>query len=497
MRIIGTDADEILNGTKGSDIIDGMGGNDTINAGAGADIIRLTHWQDPSTTIDGGAGLDTLAVHTGGRPSAAYYLTALTNVETVAFHGAAGQSLAISWELASEASSTGITAGLVPQNLIGSAAQDRLDIRLPIFSRPETVWTIPDMTVSNWDLEYVSYPDFTDSVGMIQVEFTASDYVMQTSETNGLAGIFQVLESSNGSDTLIGSSGQEFLAAGDGFNTVSGKGGDDFILIENSGTPYVNHNQINGGAGTDTLIVRGHIDFSGSLKSLERITLETGYNPYTGESEAGTLTLEGYFTYVTRLTKLTLDGAGSIHFIALANFDAGDFRFAAASDVTVELSGTNLGNRLAGSSGHDQLIGLDGNDTLIGRGGVDELHGGAGRDILSGGAGADTFVFDTAPETSAMRDVITAFSHSQSDKIAFSRAAFAALDIGPLAAEAFYTGAGVRSAHDADDRIIYNTTTGILFYDADGAGGATSVAIAELGTTTHPALTAADLLIIA
>ena len=59
----------------------------------------------------------------------------------------------------------------------------------------------------------------------------------------------------------------------------------------------------------------------------------------------------------------------------------------------------------------------------------------------------------------------------------------------------FYKAAGATTAHDATDRIIYNTTTGDLYYDADGQGGVDAILFAVL--TTHPNLTASDFVIVA
>ncbi len=53
----------------------------------------------------------------------------------------------------------------------------------------------------------------------------------------------------------------------------------------------------------------------------------------------------------------------------------------------------------------------------------------------------------------------------------------------------------VSSLHEANDFVVY-TTTGALFYDADGSGTGAAVQIALLGTTTHPALTNADFVVI-
>ena len=46
-----------------------------------------------------------------------------------------------------------------------------------------------------------------------------------------------------------------------------------------------------------------------------------------------------------------------------------------------------------------------------------------------------------------------------------------------MSSSAFYAGA---AAHDLTDRIIYNSNTGALSYDADGTGSAAAVQFAEL-----------------
>ena len=62
---------------------------------------------------------------------------------------------------------------------------------------------------------------------------------------------------------------------------------------------------------------------------------------------------------------------------------------------------------------------------------------------------------------------------------------------GALNANAFVTGS---AAADADDRIIYDSATGNLYYDADGSGAGAQVLFATL--SGHPPLTAGDFLVI-
>ena len=55
----------------------------------------------------------------------------------------------------------------------------------------------------------------------------------------------------------------------------------------------------------------------------------------------------------------------------------------------------------------------------------------------------------------------------------------------------FWAAAGATSGHDATDRVIYNTSTGSLYYDADGSGAGAAQLIATF--TGNPAIAATDI----
>ena len=82
----------------------------------------------------------------------------------------------------------------------------------------------------------------------------------------------------------------------------------------------------------------------------------------------------------------------------------------------------------------------------------------------NGGAGPDRFVF-TSLNNGAGGDRINGFD-PDADRFVIDNDVFTELgNEGPLADNAFFEGA---AANDASDRIIYNASTGALFYDADG-----------------------------
>jgi len=107
-----------------------------------------------------------------------------------------------------------------------------------------------------------------------------------------------------------------------------------------------------------------------------------------------------------------------------------------------------------------------------------------------GGTGADTFVFSTALGPTNI-DSILDFAVGV-DRIALDDAIFSAFaGQASVGAAAFHIGS---AAHDADDRIVYDSANGSLYYDADGMGGGAAKAFAMLSTGL--ALTQNDFLIV-
>ncbi|MCA2652670.1 calcium-binding protein [Microcystis sp. M061S2] len=155
------------------------------------------------------------------------------------------------------------------------------------------------------------------------------------------------------------------------------------------------------------------------------------------------------------------------------------------------ITGSNFNDTLTGGNLADTIIGGQGDDILNGGQGDDTLTGGSGNDTLTGGAGADRFVFNSASEA---LDTITNFSITD-DFINVSATGFGGgLLLGTLPNGRFRSGAGATSANSINQRFIYNTSDGGLWFDVDGVGGTASVQIATL--TGAPALTNARIFVI-
>jgi Ca2+-binding RTX toxin-like protein len=119
--------------------------------------------------------------------------------------------------------------------------------------------------------------------------------------------------------------------------------------------------------------------------------------------------------------------------------------------------------------GNDILLGGAGRDVLVGGAGNDTLNGGADDDILTGGGGNNLFVFgDSEPFKKANLgiDRINDFRSSQ-DKIGLIEATFT--NLGEDFASNFATVTDDAAAATNAAAIVYNTSGGKLFYNANGA----------------------------
>jgi uncharacterized repeat protein (TIGR02059 family) len=107
-------------------------------------------------------------------------------------------------------------------------------------------------------------------------------------------------------------------------------------------------------------------------------------------------------------------------------------------------------------------------ENAIGGNGADMLTGNGVNNTLTGNAGADKFVFNTALGASNL-DTIVDFTVG-SDQIQLDDVVFSALiGASTVAVSQFISGSGLTGPIDANDFLIYNTSTGALYYDADGS----------------------------
>lgn len=326
------------------------------------------------------------------------------------------------------------------------------------------------------------------------------------------------LNGGDGNDTLIGNGGNDTLNGGTGVDSLIGGNGNDSYFIDNIGDIVIenvnegtdllqasitvdlnsttnienltltdtaninatgdgNNNTITGNAGNNTLTGNGGNDQLNGGVGVDNLIGGLGNDTYTVDNIAdvcvenigeGIDTLKTPFTSNltgTNLENLTLTGTENINGTGDSNNNT--------------LTGNTSNNTLTGGSGIDKLLGGNGNDRLVGE---------SGNDTLTGGSGIDTFAFASLADGI---DRITDFSVVD-DLIEISASGFGGgLLAGTLAPALLRVGAGITTADTATQRLIYNTTTGALFFDADG-NGTLSTATQFITLSANLALTSAD-----
>jgi Ca2+-binding RTX toxin-like protein len=317
---------DVLTGGSGADsFILQKGGNDIAHGGAGNDIFNVYTTLTAADQLDGGTGVDSVVLK--GNYSGGLVLGAatITNVETLTF-------------------SAGFNYNLTENNANVASGQT--------------------LTVYAGSLAAANALTFNGAT-----------------ETDGRF----VFTGGAGNDVLTGGAGNDgFNLQNGGNDTVQGGAGNDTFSMTAALTAA---DQIDGGAGTDAVVLNG--DYSGGLifaattmVNVETISLAAGHSYNLTTNDAN----------VAAAQTLKINGA------ALGASDVLTFNGAAETDGSFTIYDGAGNDVLTGGAGADSFI--------LQKGGNDIAHGGAGNDSfkvygaltaadqIDGGSGSDTVILN-------------------------------------------------------------------------------------------------------
>ena len=210
----------------------------------------------------------------------------------------------------------------------------------------------------------------------------------QTTTACGVAPAgYNVIESDD--RFIIGTTGKDFICAGDSNNIIRAKGKDD-IIYGNGGNDVIwagfGNDTVYGGDGNDIIRAGGGKDKVFAEGGNDRVLAGSGPDIVRGGEGDDVLTGgDGHDTMRGDAGDDKLIGNKGIDRL---NGDAGrdDLQGGIGPDT---LNGGADNDRLTGGDQDDILTGGFGDDRLLGGNGADTLSGGAGNDILAGGGNPD------------------------------------------------------------------------------------------------------------
>jgi Ca2+-binding RTX toxin-like protein len=525
---IGGDGWDQIWGNRSDNELTGRGNNDSIIGGAGDDKLAGGAGHD---SLNGGKGHDTLA---GGDGNDLYFADGDDVLVDIADGG-----LDVVW-----ASGT-VTLGLGIENL--KVVHD--DFRVDAFGNAGVNWMEgsdarnqfkggrgADVLLGEAGKDLLYGEDGADELG----GGSHDDFLGGGNGNDRLYG-------EEGIDTLLGGAGADSLRGGnhafDG-DSLDGGAGDDILtyaqfLSGGEGHDLLSSNSsrsdvLDGGSGADTMYGSAGADLYIVDDVLDVVVDQPLYQDIDTVRASVNFELPDGIENLVLLGSVAINGRGN--------------------ELNNKLMGNKAENHLSGEDGDDALLGAGGDDLLDGGLGENVLKGGLGNDVyrigltdtvveavdaghdivestvtftlpdnvedllltgsdsidgagnalanrisgnssdnmLTGGAGGDRFVFAQAAGAGGV-DEITDFAAGE-DAIELAYAFFAEL-AGPetLLASEFVANTGA-VADSADQRILYDTASGALYYDADGNGDMASVQFALLSGT--PTLTADDFRVI-
>ncbi len=482
-------------GNEGNDILFGGGGSDSLNGHTGAD------------TMYGGDGNDSYSVDNAGDQT----------IEASALGGTDAVDSSITWTLSANierlfllgSGSINGFGNAINNWIVGTTGANQLNG----FDGNDILdggAGADNMFGGNGDDTYHvdnagDQTTETSALGGIDIVFssvnrnlTANIENLTLTGSSNLTGsgntLNNVIIGNTGANTLYGFDGNDRLDGGTGADTLFGANGNDTYVVDD-----VNDITVEGSpsGGIDTVESSINRNLNANFENLTLTgTAQFGYgnvlnNAMTGNASSNSLygfdgddVLDGGAGadqmyggngndtyYVDNAGDVTSEaspsgGVDTVYSTITRNLTANleNLDLLGGGDITG--AGNSLNNYIGGNTGANILYGLDGND---------RLDGDLGADTLQGGAGADSYLF-TSDLGGGNVDTIVGFNVAD-DTIVLSDGVFTGIAFGTLAASAFVIGA---AAVDSDDRIIYNSATGALYFDVDGVGGVAAVQFATL-----------------
>lgn len=431
MIVPGTPNGDVLYGTEDPDQITGLGGDDKLFAFAGNDTLD---GGDGSDLLDGGSGADTM---TGGAGNDFYYVD---DMGDLVIEGAgAGADLVF----------TSISYTL-PDNVERLAAID------PNSTAP---LTLVGNALSNEIIGNAGPNTLISNGGADLLRGEAGDDIYIVDNSNVAFG-----ESAGGGYDIVyynGVTSTNTLHNGFDYSLPS------YLFGSLPLTRVVNH--------TEQLSIYDRsttfsVNLRGSLQN-DLITGNEGINLIEGHQGADTMI--GYggddYYFVGEVGDVVIEAtSGGYDTVFLGRYDENKAPRGTITSYTLPDNVERLAAGLPGTTTYT-MTGNALNNEISGNNVANVINGGLGNDLLTGNGGLDTFVFSSAPGA-ADADHIADFSAGFGEKIALDHNVFTGLNTGALSESQFQRGTVNWQAQDADDRILYDISTGRIYFDPDGTG---------------------------
>ena len=556
--IVGNKAANVIDGAGGADILDGAAGGDiylvsnpsigpnvikiTDTGTSGVDEVRITSTSKCTFTFSGEEkGIERVVIGTGaavkaiGTGTASVSVDALLNVNKLTIVGNAGNNwirgTAFADSIEGGAGSDDLETGGGIDTMVGGSGDDRYYVT-------DSKVVVKENLNDGLDTVYSTASAYTlpnNVEQLILIYFDANTQPLTTNVSakgNALNNVIignavaNIIDGAAGNDILRGQGGNDTYfvdSSSDLVIEVSGEGTADLVQstatnftlpsnVENltligkgniNGTGNSNANLITGNSGNNILTSGGGNDTMTGGAGADRFVLSgTGTVSITDFGNGADILTNGANTAVS----LTLMKA----WVATVATRNDGFANILSNGLKVDLSKVTLGEGFSisnvkdgvvgskaanfiGSGLADEITGGTVADTLNGGAGNDVISGGGGNDQITGGAGNDVFVFSSAPDAKKNIDTIIDFTKGQ-DLISFDSSVFTGFLTLNESFEFLESAPGLNAATLASTRVIYNKTSGALYYDQDGsAAGFNPIQVAIIGKTTHPALELSDL----